>query len=214
MLVSPYRLRLMAMASDIWSGNWFLELCSAMIHAFGLSILWRCNSLMMSSHGSMSYGGSAKTRSKDLSASRLSARIASVWWVDARSSMPRAAISSLIFAARLRSISTKSTRSAPWSNRSKPTAPVPAYRSSAAIPFAPSGPSIEMIAERVLDDVGRSPCFDLRFFLSACFNSELRHANPWLYTTKSASALTTIMRNRLMHVSTSRGAIYRVSSDR
>ena len=45
------------------------------------------------------------------------------------------------------------------------------------------------------------------FFLSACFNSELRHANSWLDTKKYASALTTIMRNRLMHVSTSRDAI-------
>ena len=80
--------------------------------------------------------------------------------------------------------------------------------------MAPSGPNIEMIADRVLDDVGRNPCFDLRFFLSACFNSEVWHANSWVYATQSTGAMTTIMRNRAMHVSTPRHAIYRVSSDR
>ena len=70
-----------------------------------------------------------------------------------------------------------------------------------------------MIAERVLDDVGRSPCLALRLFLSVCFNSGIFLAKQRSNATYPASSMTTIMRNPVMHVSTMHDAISDVSSD-
>lgn len=70
-----------------------------------------------------------------------------------------------------------------------------------------------MMAERVLEDVGRSPCLAMRLFLSARSTPNCVAAQRRTYTTTwFARVLTTIMRNRVMCVSTMHDAINGVFS--
>lgn len=72
-----------------------------------------------------------------------------------------------------------------------------------------------MMAERVLEDVGRSPCLGIRLFLSACFTPNCAGAQHRICTTTwLVGVLNTIMRNRVMCVSTMHDAIYGVFSRR
>lgn len=73
---------------------------------------------------------------------------------------------------------------------------------------------MEMMAERVLDDVGLNPCRCLRGFLSL-------YLTPYIHCERGVSiarslvvgALLTIMRNRVRRLSTMRDAISGVSGD-
>ena len=67
-----------------------------------------------------------------------------------------------------------------------------------------------MMAERVLEEVGRSSYLAMRLFLSACFTPN--HVVLGRTTTWFVRVLTTIMRNRVMCVSTMHDAIYGVFS--
>lgn len=70
-----------------------------------------------------------------------------------------------------------------------------------------------MMAERVREDVGRSPCLAICLFLSACFTPNCVAAQRRTYTTTwLVGVLTTIMRNRVMCVSTMHDAINDVFS--
>lgn len=79
MLVSPYRLRFMAVAPEMVSGSWFLVACSAMIQASGASTLCLRSSVSMSFQGSMSYGGSANTTLYEFPESLEIVLMASAW---------------------------------------------------------------------------------------------------------------------------------------
>lgn len=72
-----------------------------------------------------------------------------------------------------------------------------------------------MMAERVLEDVGRSACLAIRLFLSACLTPNCAAAQCHTCTpTWFVGVLTTIMRNRVMCVSTMHDAINGVFSRR